>query len=315
LEVIRVTVPALQRLPEEILNWQRVLTHVHTDAGHSHCSGQQTIDDVLGCAEALGFEGVVFAEHTSNPERPRCLELGELVHGSLREAWEHVVDLSIVRRSFLRFGLECNTVPNVVGIDGRRVEISFELDVPSNTLDHLRHTYIIGSLHGDGGLYKHPATLMTALRMLCEHPMVHTLGHVTRHVSDVDIDWAEVAKMAADTGTLIELNLNLWFNECRPKNQPHPDEHFNVRFHRRFLEAVAGSSAMCVIGADIHNAGMWPTLNPAEGWEISVDSVVAHHQLLADCGLTPERVINSNRDRLHRWLATPKGERIALTAA
>jgi len=77
---------------------------------------------------------------------------------------------------------------------------------------------------------------------------------------------------------------------------------------------VAGSTAQTVIGADIHNAGMWPTLEPVKGSETSVESVIAFHEFLASCGITPERVINSDLARFDNWIKATKASRSALIA-
>lgn len=302
----------IQRLPDEILNWQSVLTHVHT-AGNSKCSGQQSLDDVARMAELLGFEAVMLAEHTGNPDAPYRLSPDGKEVKALKQHRDLIRSYDVGN---IRFGLECNTVPVTSSDHSRKygVRVQFDLDVPRLSLAALRPAYVVGSLHGDASAYKSPQALMAAIRMLCGHSRVHTLGHITRYVGDVEIDWAEVAQMAADTGTLVELNLNQWFKECRPKNQPNPVDSWNVVFFRRFVEAVASTSAMTVIGADIHNAGMWPTLDPVEGWETSVESIIAFHEFLASCGITPERVINSALDRFDIWTKAPKAIRSALIA-
>jgi len=310
--VVRVVDTPIQRLPDEILNWQSVLTHVHT-FGNSKCSGQQSLDDVVDMAFRLGFRRVMLNEHTSNPESPFQLKpYGKEVEALNR----HRNRVSSTFSTLIAFGIECNTVPiTSADSDGKYgVRTRFELDVPHLALARLWPKYVVGSLHGDASTYKSPHALMAAIRMLCEHPYVDTLGHITRYVSDVPVDWTEVAQMAADTGTLIELNLNQWFKECRPENQPKADDSGDVKFHRQFVEAVAGSTAQTVIGADIHNAGMWPTLEPVKGSETSVESVIAFHEFLVSCGITPERVINSDLARFDNWIKATKASRSALIA-
>ena len=309
------TATQVERLPEEILAWQRVLTHVHT-AGSSNCSGQQTLADVECLARDLGFEAVVLAEHTGNPERPKLIDWLSPEAYTIKDA-AVAVKARYGESGFIRYGLECNTVP-IVRVSPclvHAVEVQFRLDTIDDILERYP-SYLVGSLHGDAGMYKDPITLMTALRMLCENPYVDVIGHITRHVSDVNINWTEVAQMLADTGTILELNQNLWFKECRPKNRPEPEDSFNPRFHRCFVESVAGTSVLMVIASDSHNEGMWPTANAKPGdWQTSVESVIAYHEFLAGCGLSPVRILNSNLDMFDRTLATSKGRRPSLNLA
>ncbi len=307
----------IERLPESILAWQSVLTHVHT-AGSSACSGQQSLDQIDTLARALGFSAVVVTEHSSSPERPRLFSLDDpearTIGVGAAEIRSRYGSLS---RGFVRYGLECNTaqVVKLSRAEPYGVEIEFRVDTPPAILDCFP-SYVVGSFHGDAGVYKHPVALMTAIKMLCEHPRIDALGHITRYVSDVSIDWAEVGRMAADTGTIIELNQNLWFKECCPKNVPEPDDSFNFQFHRRFIEAVAGTKAHLIIGADVHNEGMLPTAGAKPGdWQTSVGSVIAYHQFLADCGLRASRVLNSDLAWYDRVLTTPKHQRSSFSFA
>ena len=287
-------------LPQELLDWQAVVTHVHT-AGNSSCSGQQTASDVAAMASALGFKAVYLNEHTGNPGAPYRVQDGGSEISLLRRAREELEasDLPVP----VYFGLECNTVVH----DQRAISVpftmisSFSLDMSDEAITSLHPRYVIGSLHGDAASYKKPSFLMMAIEMLCKNPLIHTLGHITRYVGDVKIDWHEVALMARDTGTAVELNLNQWFKECQPKNKPNPADDFGVKHHRSFYEAIADSGAMFVIGADIHNAGMWPTANPQAGWETSVESVIAYHEFLAACGIRRSEVLNSDANKFARW--------------
>jgi histidinol phosphatase-like PHP family hydrolase len=294
---------ASTRLDEDVLCWFRVLTHVHTD-GISACSGQQTPADVVAAALSLGFHGVVLNEHTGDPTAPYLLESDGPEIRLLRSRARETAEAAQAHDFDLRFGLECNTVGAVSG---------FRLDTPLDAFEPKSLSYVIGSLHREVEQLTDPKALMRAIEMLCLNPRVDTLGHITREIWHAGLDWSTVAQLAADTGTMIELNLNQWFKELG-QNLPRGDDSPAAGLWRDFLEAVAGTSALTIIGADIHNAGMWPTHRPTQGWETSVRRIRVFHGLLADFGFTPEWMVGSSRDRFDLVLGTPKADRPKVAA-
>ncbi len=291
-----------QRLPESVLKWTRVATHVHT-AGNSACSGQQTVAEVIQTARELGFETVVLNEHTGNPGAPTRLPANAPEIKALTAHGQHVARAAAATGYDLRFGLEANTVPRRHGSVMR-----YELDWDSHYAGLSRSRLNIGSLHGDAGQYKQPAELWNAIAALCHSPRVDVLGHITRYVSNVEFDWSKVGQLAAITGTVVELNLNLMFKELG-QNKPKPDESFDSQFHRSFLKAIASTDALVSIGLDVHNAGMWPGAEVREGWETSLERVQFILGLIEEAGFTPERVVNSTRKGFDYVLSQPKHKR------
>jgi histidinol phosphatase-like PHP family hydrolase len=291
----------LQRLDDDLLRWFEVCTHVHTN-GSSGCSGQQTPAQVVEYARALGHTAVILCEHTGDPRSPRQLKAGDAEFTLIRQQ-QKLTEATAVASGFdIRPGLECNTA---LWLDHRK----FNLDVPFRyVVPPLEPAYVVGSLHGDSAPYQIPRTLMRAIQMLCGHSCVDTLGHITRGMAHVDIDWGDVGHWAAETGTMIELNLNQWFVEMG-QNQPRPADSSVARFWREFLTAVARTPAMVIIGSDIHNEGMWPTPTAAAGWETTIKRIGVFFELLESCGFTPERMVGANVARVDRVLGTLKRDR------
>jgi histidinol phosphatase-like PHP family hydrolase len=297
---VAVTSVTVKHLDQHILRWFRILTHVHT-AGNSACSGQQTLAEVVATAKMLGFEGVVLSEHTGDPANPLRLSSASTELSELQIHAQAVAGFAASSEYDLRFGVECNVAESFP---------DYCLDTPLEALKRF-DPYVIGSVHGDERPYLRPGKLMEAITMLCSHPGVDTLGHVTRNFWEATIAWQDVAQMAAQTGTAIEINLNQWFKEMG-QNQPLPDNSIPARRWRRFLEDLAGTAVIPVIGSDIHNSGMWPTHAPEQGWETSVQRIEVFLELLSDCGFAPERMAGSSRSKFNLILGTPKSLRPSL---
>lgn len=224
----------------------------------------------------------------------------------LKEVANDVVDLNRHTGVDLRFGLECNTVPDPIWQD--KSSFSCELDTSDEMISSLGSTYTVGSLHGDATPYKDASRLYDAVSMLCRNSSVDSLGHITRYVSDVDVEWLKICRLAAKTNTLIELNLNLWFKE-HGQNKIKPADHPNVVFHRSFLEDVARSGAKVVIGIDAHNLGMFPQSKASAGWETTIERCLHFVDAIIDSGITQDRVVSANTIQWDQYFSQPKENR------
>jgi histidinol phosphatase-like PHP family hydrolase len=292
---------AFARLPDELLDWFGVMTHLHP-GGNSECSGQQTPAEIAQVLAILGVQTGIVTPHTGNPTKPYLLDSHGVEEAVLKEIADEVTDTRSTGFD-LRFGLECNTVPSEPG--GR---FGFDLDVSDEFIVSLGSTYTIGSLHGSSKPYKDPGNLVEAIATLCSNPHVDALGHITRYVSDVEVNWLSICKLAAESRTLVELNLNLWFKELG-QNDVKPADDFNSRFHQRFLGAVAESGVDVVIGVDAHNLGMYPRPWTDAGWETTVERCLAFVDAISDAGIERQRVISSGTSLWDAYFSQPKHQR------
>lgn len=296
---------AIAQLPTELLDWFGVMTHLHP-GGNSECSGQQTISDITTVLQILGVKTGIITPHTGNPGNPYLLDQNGVEMATLKEIADEVQVIGKNSHFDLRFGLECNTVPEEEW--ERRDYLVCELDTSDEMIASLGSTYTIGSLHGDTGPYKSPNKLMDAVVMLCQNPAVDSLGHITRYVSIVEINWLNVCQMAAKSGTLIELNLNLWFKELG-QNKVKDNDSFDARFHRGFMENVAKSGAKVVLGIDAHNLGMFPQTSVTGGWETTIERCLAFVDAITDAGITQDQVVSASTTQWDEFFSVPKSQR------
>lgn len=296
----------MERLPDSVLAMMAVATHVHTHfPANPTCCGTQTIEEIAALAQTLGFEGVAFADHTSDPTNP------SYVYG-IDPLFKRILDhLERIRRvgrgSFVRLfpGLECNILPG-----GR-------LDILSPDL------ILIASQHGGlGAAEKDPQAIQQRLQTCCAFPEVDILGHPTRYNDEVvGVRWSEIFATCATTNTAVEVNFNLWFKGpgqvilvgCG-------DEHLDWVGHingfwESWLWLLADSGAPVSIGLDIHNLGMWPVDSPTEIKNPSVAKLVEFLDLVTASGIPTDRIINSSLELFEHWFHCPKSQRNLLMTA
>jgi histidinol phosphatase-like PHP family hydrolase len=274
----------LETLPDDVIGTHRVLTHVHT-AGNSVCSGQQTAADVARLAKFAGYEAVVLNEHTGNPGAPTMIWLGSEEHVALAASKAEAQATVTTLLSPLLWGLETNVVLTAGGP---------VMDVDRDVLKDMGPAYVIGSLHGDPAPYQDPATALAAYRVLFENPWIDAIGHPTRGLPTHLIDWDEFYRMAVDTGTAVELNLNQWYKDTGQNNGIGHFDGGGERKHRRLLDKGVTAGANFIFGSDIHNPGMWPLTKKVEGWETTQDAVCRFNYLLHEYGAGPDNILNTS---------------------
>ncbi len=155
-----------------------------------------------------------------------------------------------------------------------------------------------------------PAAIMALFRQACYNPHVDVLGHPPRYIEDLaKVNWLQVFAWAAETGTAVEVNLNVF-----PTRAASP---LQQNFWQAWLKNLAASKAHLSIGTDIHNQDQlngfivqWRSLEHANRHP---DNQLARLlQALAGAGINPNRVITSSYDRLTAWLGLDKTERAQL---
>lgn len=294
----------MQRLPDEVLSFMRVVTHTHPYfAANPSCCGTQSLAEVILATSQLGLEGVALAEHTSDPTHPRSVGdddplvviLANRRHRIIRESrW---LDLRVFP------GFEYSIMQ-----DGT-------LDVDPACLPlHL----VTASQHGGlGDAEKDPLGVYRRLVAAARNPLVDIIGHPTRHNDDVDgVPWADICAECDMYNTAIELNFNLWF-----KDGPGQDEKSGwdaaaldwygtaKDFWHYWLSVVAASGVAVSIGLDIHNLGMWPQDPPPDPWSPPVAKLVEFIDLIKSAGISPSRIINANLETFAAYIGAAKEHR------
>jgi histidinol phosphatase-like PHP family hydrolase len=287
-------VPAL---PREILEWCAVATHVHTRFLYNPtCSGKQTVEEAAQSALALGFEGLAFAEHTSDPRSPSLSPELSLVN-ALYNQGETVHSLKCGIRLFS--GVEANIMPDGV------------LDIDSAYLAKVAD-YRIASQHGGLGVAeKDPKAIEARLKTACRNEFVDTLGHPSRYNSEVPgVDWSSIFRVAYETNTAVELNINLWYTQClQGYDLTSVSNRKAVMFWAKWMKLLASSRAPVVIGLDIHKENMWPQPQEEPNSGPTFLQFYDFIQLMRRADISWYQVINSSAVKFEHWLRQPKAKR------
>ncbi len=301
---------ALTPWPGEVLEYCRVAAHVHSQLPLepecakqlTACTGQLTVQALIDLATQLGWKGVVFAEHTSNPAAPTLLTSGSLLR-AVRQQIAAIRQENAARGIALFPGLETNILP-----DGR-------VDGPESLLRGAG--FIIASHHGGlGAAEKDPGAIEQRLKAVCDNPWVDAIGHPTRHNDEAAVNWAAVCAYARDTNTVLELNLNLWFKNGpgqTPKDNWQPQTwawyRRQTEFWLEWLQVVAESGVAVLVSLDAHNSGMVPGSGSLEAWATPLAKLVEFTRLLRGANIPPSRSINGSLDRFRQWSQPPKAKR------
>jgi DNA polymerase (family X) len=158
--------------------------HVHTNWS----DGSATLEDMVAAAARCGYEYVAVTDHSSGI--PGGLDADRLLHQgeAIRRVNESSPGCTVLR------GIEVN-----VRADG-------SLDLPDDVLGGL--DLVIAAVHSSLGQDR--ATMTARIVRALENPHVDILAHPTSRLlgqrEPCDIDLPQVFRVAAATGTLLELN-------------------------------------------------------------------------------------------------------------
>lgn len=282
----------VSRWPEKLLKWVQVATHVHSSVTDTYsCSGTQSLSEIAYFALTAGLKGVVLNNHTSdasNPIAPMPHELMSTLSLKFREA-DRLHEELLEQGSDLYFlaGIEAN------------VMLNGSLDVTRTETEHIS-TYTIASQHGGLGTQEVDArAIYRRLETVGANPTVHAVGHPFRNIDHVQaVDWPRILAHLSKTNTAAEVNLNSF-----KKSQGSLD------FWYKWLKAAENQGTPLVIGFDIHNEGMWPTLRPQEYWHTTLMDFQQLLDVMIWAGLKPGQVLNSDAERFQNWILTPKSDR------
>ena len=171
------------------------LVSIHDIRGEVHChstwsDGVASIEDMALAAEARGYEYLAISDHSQS--------LGVTSGLTPERLHQQREEIQAVQGKLRRLRL----------IHGTEVEIKADgsLDFPDQVLAEL--DFVVASAHS--GLRQDRDTMTARVVRAMRHPYVHAIGHPSgrlltqREESAVDLE--EVLRVAAETGTMVEIN-------------------------------------------------------------------------------------------------------------
>jgi histidinol phosphatase-like PHP family hydrolase len=276
------------------------LAHVHTRLSNhaGHHESDLTVNSLVAMLGALEewtpgkapLEYILINEHSSNPDRPHPLgRLSLRARELLRER----------RRS-------ASTIPMFYGL-----EVSLLSNGKTDLVPRLADNcaLVIASRHRlPIATERDPSAIMELFQKACANPAVDVLGHPSRNIEDVtEVNWPQVFEWAAVSGTAVEVNLNNF-----PKSGVEAEA--RLEFWKNWIRKLGESEARVFIGTDLHNTKQverfreqWRGLD--DGKPNLLRSII---EILKSSDVMPERVVNSNLQRLLDWTSLDKSARAQL---
>jgi len=210
--------------------------HNHTNAS----DGKNSLEEMAEAAASIGLDYLGIADHSKS-----SVQANGLSEERLMEQVESIQEMNDHKDSdiYLFSGVECDILK-----DG-------SLDFGDGVLGKL--DYVVASVHSSFSLPEHEQTRRICRAM--ENPYVTMLGHLTgrlllrRAGYEVDID--RILRVAAETGTWMELNANP----------------YRLELDWRHWRKAREMGVKCVINPDAHATGQLGYLKPAvqvarKGW-------------------------------------------------
>ncbi len=206
----------LPRLVEE--DDIRGVFHNHTTASDGH----NTLEEMVGAAQALGFEYLGIADHSKASFQARGLDEARLAE---QVAAIKRLNASKKFKTHVFTGTECDILP-----DGR-------LDFADEVLAQL--DYVVVSVHS---AFKQGREEMTRrIIRAIEHPQVTMLGHLTGRLllerEGYEVDVEKIVAAAIANRVVIELNASPW----------------RLDMDWRHWRLAAERGLLCSINPDAHN--------------------------------------------------------------
>ena len=158
------------------------------------------------------------------------------------------------------------------------------LDLDERSIQSL--DLVIASLHS---YVLHPASRdenTTLLEKLCRHGHIDVIGHP---VKDFEFDYEYIARVAADTGTALELNGLILFNHGDGRAAE------TVEQTKRLVRACMKADTQMTVSSDAHISFLLAAFNGIP-------------DMLDELGTPPELVVNSSARNLNRFLKSRRRE-------
>ncbi len=227
--------------------------HIHTlSSGHAYST-------VTECARAAAEKGLTLIAMTDHaPAMPGGTHLFHF--HNLRVLPEYIHGVRLLR------GAEVNIL-----------DVAGQLDLAVPVLEEL--DFVIASLHGpcyrSGSREENTQAVVSAMR----NPRVHVLGHPDD--SRMPLDLETVARVAAETGTLLEVN-----------NSSLMPVSFRLNAEENYRELLAHAiryGARIILNSDAH-------------YHADVGNFTKALPMVAACGVPPALIANESAERLLSWL-------------
>ncbi|MBL8012907.1 MAG: DNA polymerase/3'-5' exonuclease PolX [Candidatus Omnitrophica bacterium] len=161
---------------------------LHTHSTYS--DGRHSVEQMAQAAQALGYEYLALSDHSAKLKVARGVSQEDLLR--------KIKEIEMINKKLKGFRVLC----------GSEVEIDSDgnLDYNDNVLSQL--DFVIASVHS--GFEQSKDQLTRRLVAACRNKYVHAIGHpFGRHIGKrnaYEIDFNELCKVAADTGTWLEIN-------------------------------------------------------------------------------------------------------------
>ncbi len=192
--------------------------HNHTSASDGH----NTLNEMAGAAQALGWEYLGIADHSKSSVQARGL-----TEERLEKQIEEIAALNASGKFRLKIftGTECDVLA-----DGR-------LDFEESLLRKL--DYVVASVHA--AFAQDEPTMTARIVRAIEHPCTVMLGHLTGRLllrrEGYGVDAVKIIDAAIANGVIIELNANPW----------------RLDMDWRFWRKAAEKGLLCSINPDAHD--------------------------------------------------------------
>ncbi len=192
--------------------------HCHTTAS----DGRSTLLEMVGAAQALGWEYLGIADHSKSSVQANGLSEERL----LRQI-DEIAALNASRRftTHVFTGTECDILA-----DGR-------LDFDDSALEKL--DYVVASVHA--AFVQDEATMTSRIIRAIEHPRTTMLGHLTGRLllrrEGYRVDVAKIIDAAIARGVVIEMNASPW----------------RLEMDWRHWRKAAERGLLCAINPDAHD--------------------------------------------------------------
>lgn len=318
-------------LSKKILQYWRGDAHTHSAEssreGWGYAEGIYSEAEAMRYYEGLGLEFVAFAEHTSKPGAPEQLAPDSPIAKSFLNQIERIGQLN--RDS--RFA-------NIAGLSSAEANVMFDangqstIDLPPEVMQKL--DMVIGSRHSIAN-EKDITAIKQSLMATINNPNIDAIGHPDRYIQLTQ------GVMDSDQPCSPEKYWQVWDEilEAMAKNGKAFEINFNNRPHDKLLELAAQKGVKFMINYDAHDFGQYRQGQPdadnaknqwakgeATADELAILSKYKMDQLsggpgvraiaklahlvkkLEILGVTPDRIIDSSRDRMLRFLTEERGK-------
>jgi putative hydrolase len=173
----------------------------------------------------------------------------------------------------------------LMGVEANIVSFDGELDLPAELLR--KQHIVLAGLHERTALKRGTKADHTrAIRRAMECGCVHVITHPYRPGFEVEVK--ELARVAAQTGVSLEINVSLIRWATSPGGDPAKSE--VMHHHRHLVEEMERAGARCTIASDAHHS------SEITAFVRSADDAIAALQV------PPEMIVNRRVDDLLDYL-------------